>query len=81
MLLSFFIVDFLGKHFLGEDACNRCFPGSTRTGKEVCMGELVLRTGLDKRVHDVILSDHFGEDLRPVFSVQGHRRLQYTRLL
>jgi hypothetical protein len=42
---------------LGEDACTRRLPSSTRTMKEVCMADATTSEAISEDLRDVVLTD------------------------
>ena len=55
---------------LGEDACTRRLPSSTRTMKEVCMADASTSEAISEDLRDVVLTDDGVPVFWSVFRVQ-----------
>ena len=51
----------------GQNAGDGGFAGAALAGEDVAVGDAILRDGVFERGLDVLLVDHVGKGLRPVF--------------
>jgi hypothetical protein len=55
-------------HCLCQNPGGRCFPGASRTDKQVGMGQSTLLNRVLQSLHDVILTQNIVKDLWPIFA-------------